>query len=296
MNKKIVLAGGTGFLGQYFTKQFRAEGYSVLIVSRSGDVTWDDQNALTAALNEAEMVINLAGKSVDCRYNPHNKKLILNSRVETTKKLGEAIMQCAIPPQTWLNASTAMYRDEYERPNTEENGIIGTGFSVEVGKQWEQAIYSFSTIPTRKITLRISIVLGKDGGVIPVYNNLVRFRLGGTQGSGKQLFSWIHIHDFYRVLCFLRDHPEIEGPVNCVSPGALTNQKFMEAMRKSHNIQFGMPATAWMIEMGALVLGTEPELILKSRWVAPLKLTSAGFAFRFPDIQSALNDLAHDVT
>ncbi len=292
MKKKIVIAGGTGFLGNYLESKFKEEGYEVLIISRAGAISWNNRSEMISALEGAELVINLAGKSVNCRYNEVNKGLILNSRLRTTKALGEAIQSCINPPKLWLNASTAtIYRDEKERPNTESDGANGEGFSVEVGKQWEQMFYSFKTNNTRQVALRISLVLGKGGGVFPVYKNLVRFGLGGRQGDGKQMFSWIHIHDLFRLLCFVRDHENIVGPVNCASPEPLSNANLMKEFREAMHMKFGLPGPKWMLEMGAVLIGTEPELIFKSRWVVPQKLAEAGFNFQYPSMKSALKEL-----
>lgn len=297
MKKKIVIAGGTGFIGNYLKLQFKSDGYEVLIISRDGEISWSNRSEMISALEGAEMVINLAGKSVNCRYNELNKGLIMSSRIRTTKALGEAIQSCINPPGLWLNASTAtIYRDEKARPNTEADGATGEGFSVEVSKQWEHAFYSFKMDRTRQVALRISLVLGNGGGVFPVYKNLVRYGLGGRQGDGKQMFSWIHIHDFFRLICFVRDHENIVGPVNCASPEPLSNAQLMKEFREAMHMKFGLPGPKWMLEMGAVLIGTEPELIFKSRWVIPKKLTDAGFSFQFPTAKSALNDLLHPVT
>lgn len=195
---KIVLAGGTGFIGKYFTEKFKAMGYEVVIISRnSAHIQWDNKNEIENALNGAEMVINLAGKSVNCRYNEKNKDEILRSRTITTKILGDAILKCENPPQIWINSSTAtIYRHALDRPMTEEKGDIGSGFSVDVATAWEKAFFDFNLPQTRQIALRMAIVLGAGGGVMRPFLNLVRFGLGGKQGDGKQMFSWIHFRRF----------------------------------------------------------------------------------------------------
>ena len=192
---KIVIAGGTGFLGKFLAAKFRERGAEVIIISRNkGNVLWSDKQKVVRALNNADVVINLAGKSVDCRYNEKNKHIILHSRVETTRAIGDAISECKQPPRLWINSSTAtIYRHAEDRPMTEEKGEIGKGFSVNVALQWEKAFFDFKLPATRQVALRMAIVLGKDGGVMQPLKRLVRFGLGGRQGRGNQMFSWIHI-------------------------------------------------------------------------------------------------------
>ncbi len=292
MKDKIVIAGGTGFVGNYLREKFESEGKDVIIISRSSGVTWHDESSLVEALNGAAMLINLAGKSVNCRYNERNKRLILNSRIQTTRLLGDAASKCTSPPKLWLNASTAtIYRDEKTRPNTEMDGNTGEGFSVEVAKLWEETFYSFRLKEVRKVALRISIVLGKGGGVIPIFKKLTKLGLGGTQGSGEQMFSWIHIEDLYRMIKFIYENEDINGSVNCASPVPVTNNVFMRSMRKAMHVSFGLPGPKWLLEMGTVLIGTEPELIFKSRWVVPDKLQKAGYIFRFGEIEKALSDL-----
>ena len=207
MTKKVVIAGGTGFIGQYFQKQFETLGYKVLIIARKHPaILWNDHERMVEALENAEMVVNLAGKSVNCRYHEENKKEIIQSRTGTTKLLGDAVGECVNPPKLWINASTAtIYRHAENRPMTEEDGEIGTGFSVDVAKRWESSFFQFSLPKTRQIALRIAIVLGPDGGVITPYKNLVTFGLGGVQGNGKQMFSWIHVEDLFQIILFLQE-------------------------------------------------------------------------------------------
>src|SRR5690606_12166004 len=199
-----VLAGGTGFIGQYLERTYTNQGYLVYIISRQpGQVSWNDERAMIDALEGAEMVINLAGKSVNCRYNEKNKREIYESRTRTTEALGNAILKCKNPPQLWINSSTAtIYRHAEDRPMTESTGELGTGFSVDVGKAWEDAFFRFKLPKTRQAALRMAIVLGADGGVMEPYVNMVKFGLGGKQGEGKQMFSWIHVEDIYRIIEF----------------------------------------------------------------------------------------------
>ncbi|MBX7052511.1 MAG: TIGR01777 family oxidoreductase, partial [Flavobacteriales bacterium] len=217
---------------------------------------------------------------------------ILESRLRTTRRLGELISSCSTPPEIWFNSSTAtIYRDEQQRPNDEYDGIAGEGFSVQVAKQWESVFNSFDLPHTRRIAMRISIVLGRDGGVLPVYRKLVRFGLGGKQGSGQQMFSWIHIEDVFGIIKHAIHHTTMIGPINMAAPHPVTNASFMSILRKTYHMPFGMPSQAWMLKLGALIIGTETELILKSRWVISKRLAEEKYVFKFPEIEEALIDL-----
>ncbi|MFD1019598.1 TIGR01777 family oxidoreductase [Thalassobacillus hwangdonensis] len=293
MMKKVVLAGGTGFIGKYFQKKYEALGYEVKIISRrSGFISWDDRTGIIEALDGAELLINLAGKSVNCRYNTKNKNEIMMSRILTTRVLGECIAECVEPPEVWMNSSTAtIYRHAEDRPMTEAFGEIGEGFSVNVATNWEDTFFSMETPKTRKVALRTAIVLGEDGGVMEPYRNLVKFGLGGIQGSGRQMFSWIHIEDLYQITRFLHERTELEGVFNCSAPEPVTNKELMQLMRIYGGRSFGLPAPKWMLEIGSVAIRTETELVLKSRWVIPERLQQAGFTFAYPDLESTLEDL-----
>ncbi len=293
MNKKVVLAGGTGFIGKYFERKFINLGYEVKIISRQDKhISWNNHAEIIEALENAEVLINLAGKSVDCRYNAKNKDAILKSRTETTSILGNALLKCKNPPPLWINSSTAtIYRHAEDQPMTEEKGEIGSGFSVDVAKEWEKSFFSFQIPKTRQIALRIAIVLGENGGVMTPLKNLVRFGLGGIQGSGNQMFSWIHIEDLFEIILFLKDKKEISGVVNCSAPHPVTNHELMSHFRKALNINVGLPSPKWMLEMGAFFIRTETELVLKSRWVIPDRLESEGFKFKFKKIEMALQSI-----
>lgn len=293
MKKKIVIAGGTGFIGQYLQKKFLAKGFKVTIISRqSPHVSWDRHDEIVQSLEDADILINLAGKSVDCRYNEKNKADIFKSRTDTTNILGEALLQCQNPPPLWINSSTAtIYRHAEDRPMTEEEGDIGTGFSVEVAKEWEKAFFSFSLPGTRQAALRIAIVLGPDGGVMTPYKNLVRFGLGGVQGPGTQQFSWIHVEDLYRIILFLNEEKELSGVFNCASPDPVTNRELMANLRNVMNKKIGLPTPKWMLEAGAVFIKTETELVLKSRWVIPERLEKAGFVFQYDTLEKALSQI-----
>jgi uncharacterized protein len=293
MVKKVVIAGGTGFVGQYLEGKFSGSGFEVKIISRrEPHITWENRNEIIQALDGSDLLINLAGKSVNCRYNDSNKKEILKSRTETTEILGKALEECVNPPRLWINSSTAtIYRHSEDKPMTEDEGEIGTGFSVEVAKEWEKSFFSFDLPDTRQAALRIAIVLGSEGGVMTPYKNLVKFGLGGVQGPGTQMFSWIHIEDLYRVILFIKEQEQLSGIFNCSSPVPITNRELMAALRDKMNKKVGLPSAKWTLELGAVFIRTETELILKSRWVLPEKLIDEGFSFKYPTIQEALEDI-----
>ena len=293
MEKKIVIAGGTGFIGKYLENYFNNQGFTIKIISRQQHtLQWNDTNAIVDALENAEMLINLAGKSVDCRYNEKNKAEILSSRVDTTNILGRCILQCKAAPKLWLNSSTAtIYRHAEDRPMTESTGEIGTGFSVGIATQWEKTFFDFELSSTRQVALRMAIVLGDDGGVMRPLKNLVRVGLGGKQGSGDQRFSWIHIEDLKDIILFIQAHTEMAGVYNCAAPEPVTNKIFMKLLCSKMKIPFGLSSPKWLLEIGATIINTETELILKSRWVLPERLLDTGFVFTYPRLETALNNI-----
>jgi uncharacterized protein len=293
MNKKIVIAGGTGFIGKYLSRNFHLLGYEVIIISRGKlNIQWQDTKGIINALENSEILINLAGKSVDCRYNKKNREEILNSRTETTKLLGQAILKCKVPPALWINSGTAtIYRHAEDRPMTESKGEIGAGFSVNVATSWEKSFFDFRLPKTRQVALRIAIVLGKNGGVIKPLINLVRFGLGGKQGNGNQMFSWIHIEDLFSIILFIQSHKELEGIFNCSAPNPIDNKTLMKTLRKKMNIKIGLPSPRWLLKFGAIFIRTETELVLKSRWVVPERLLKEGYQFKFATIDSAIENV-----
>jgi uncharacterized protein (TIGR01777 family) len=293
MKKKVIIAGGTGFIGNYLAAYYRAHGYTVLIISRQPNtVLWTNKTAIINALENAEILINLAGKSVDCRYNDKNKAEILSSRIDTTNTLGTCIQECSHPPKLWINSSTAtIYRHAEDRPMTESTGEIGSGFSVGIARQWENAFFNFDLPYTRQIALRMAIVLGEDGGVMRPLKNLVHAGLGGKQGNGKQRFSWIHIEDLKNIILFIQQHEDMQGVYNCSSPQPETNIIFMQLLRKYMHVPFGLPSPKWLLELGAILIRTETELILKSRWVLPERLLKKGFVFTYPNLNKALENI-----
>jgi uncharacterized protein (TIGR01777 family) len=308
---KIVIPGGSGQVGQILARYFHAKGDSVTVLSRSPKtntpwrtIAWDGETLgpWTAELEGADAVIHLSGRTVNCRYTPENRRQILDSRVIPTRLLGRAIQQAAQPPKLWMNASTStVYRHTLDHPQDEFTGEILTpqpgvpetfNFSVGIGLQWEQAFYESNTPATRKIALRTSLVMSPDhGGVFFVLLGLVRAGLGGTQGNGRQYVSWVHDHDYVRAIDFLIRRPDISGPVNMTSPSPQPNRDFMRTIRETWKMPVGLPAYAWMLEIGAVFLRTETELILKSRRVVPGVLLEKGFQFEFPDWPNAAADL-----
>ena len=300
--RKIVITGGNGFLGRALTEYFAKIADEIVIVSRKPVPTsskikwekWDGENLgeWTKSFEAADAVINLAGKNVDCRYNEKNKKAILDSRLNSTQVIGNAIQNCVTPPKVWLNSSSAtIYVASFEKLMTEASGAVGDDFSMTVCKRWEQVLNSFETRLTRKIAMRTSIVLGWDGAALPALKNLAKFGLGGHQGDGKQFCSWIHVQDFCRAVEWLIQNDRATGAYNVTAPTPLTNKEFMQLLRNSLRIPFGLSSPRWLLELGALVIRTETELVLKSRKVYPKRLLDEGFIFRHGDLSSALEDL-----
>ena len=356
-SKKIIITGGTGFIGQALAKHFGKENH-VVILSRQSvnshnnnydkklvkanngyNITywrWDGihvEKHWAQEIEGADIVINLAGKSVNCRYNEKNKREIFDSRTDATKVIGQAIRESAVPPKLWINAASATtYRNATDKPQDELTGVIsdkkvdnmpystldqcrwvykrfiarlrhGRGskqyqdldldFSVQVCKLWEKTFFEQRTPFTRKIALRTAITLGAGGVIVP-YFNLLKFKLGGHQGNGRQMYSWVHVEDVCRAIEFCFEHTEMEGAYNLSSPNAVTNDAFMRTLRKITGHKIGLPASATMLEIGAALIGTETELILKSRWVIPTKLLQEGFQFKYPHLEDALQEIVNN--
>ena len=309
---KVVIPGGTGQVGTILARAFQVKGHEVVVLSRRPgaapwrEVAWDARTLgeWAAEVDGANVVINLAGRSVNCRYTPENRRLIKESRVDSTRAVGEAIAQAAHPPRAWLQAGTAtIYAHRYDAPNDESTGLIGGSepdvpdtwrFSIEVATAWERAMDECDLPRTRKVVLRSAMVMSPDrGGVFDRLLSLVRFGFGGRAGDGRQYVSWIHDADFVRAVFWLIDHQEMAGPVNLAAPGPLPYSAFLRSVRQAWGMPIGLPATRWMLGIGTRLLGTESELVLKSRRVVPGRLLQEGFAFEFLDWTEAARDLCH---
>ena len=295
--RRIVVAGAGGFMGRYFAERFRADGDTVVTVGRAGsDVAWGDTAALERALDGADLLLNLAGKSVNCRYTEKNRAAIFSSRLLTTGELGRAVEAVDAPPALWLNASTAtIYRHADDRPMTDDDGQIGSGFSVNVATSWEREFFAHARPGVRQAALRLAIVLG-DGSALTPLLALARLGLGGTQHGGKtrggrQMFSWIHIDDVYRAIRFIQNDTSIDGPVNISAPNPVENRELMATLRRVVGAKVGLPLRRWMLEVGSFAIGSESELLLKSRWVLPTRLQAEGFEFDHPTLEGAVREI-----
>ncbi len=322
--ERVVVAGASGFIGRELVRALRAQGDEVAVIGRGGQgrsehVTWDRPDEIAALVDGADVLINLAGKSVDCRYTDRHRDEILRSRVDTTRQLREAVARATRPPRVWLNASTAtIYRHEMHAANTEADGVLGEGFSVDVARAWEAELFAGDLPATRRVALRMAIVIG-DGPATRMLLTLARVGLGGPQldgwwpghrryrgigdrptgdgraphhrTRGRQRFSWIHIDDVIGAIGFLRARDDIAGAVNLAAPHPSDNRTLMRTLRRIVRAPFGLPAYRWMLEPAMWLLRTEPELVLKSRWVLPGVLTAAGYRFARPDLEDALRSV-----
>lgn len=296
--KTIIIAGGTGFLGKVLEQFFISKNYKVYILTRQpkkeNDVFWDAKTLgkWTAYLENSEALINLTGKSVDCRYTEKNKKTIYNSRMDSTAVLGLAINLCEQPPKAWFNSSTAtIYKHSTNKEMSETNGEIGNDFSMNIAKSWEKTFFNITNPKTRKIALRTSIVLGKKGGALMPLKTLILLGLGGNQGSGTQKVSWIHEQDFANAVYFLLKNKTLNGVFNLAVPKPTNNKTLMHAFRQSLGIPFGISHPEWLLKLGAKLIGTETELVLKSRNVIPERLLQNGFVFKYTTINNAVKSL-----
>ena len=301
---KIVIPGGTGQVGGVLTRALRAAGHDVVIISRSAGVRWDGHTlgAWADEINGADVVINLAGRSVSCRYNAENLRQMMRSRVDSARVVGEAIAKADDPPAVWLQMSTAtIYAHRFDAANDEQTGVLGGRepdvpgywtYSVEIAKRWEAELEEADTPATRKVALRSAMVMSPDrGGVFDYLSWMARLGLGGPVAGGRQYVSWIHDDDFVRAVALLIREP-VSGAVNLAAPGPVPQREFMRELRRAWNVPVGLPATGWMAEIGAFALRTDTELLLKSRRVVPGRLQDAGFEFHFPNWREAAQNLA----
>lgn len=301
MKNKLIIAAGTGFLGNVLIQHFKNKFEEIVILTRGKSeiknqikyVNWNAKSfsGWEKELEKADVVINLAGKSVDCRYTEKNKAEILASRIDSTKILNEAILQCENPPKHFINSSTAtIYRHSEDKEMDEYTGEIGNDFSMNVAKTWEKTFYEVETPKTLKTAIRTSIVLGKNGGAFIPLKKLTQFGLGGKNGNGKQFISWIHEKDFARAIAFIIEK-ELSGSINVVAPKPIRNEEFMKKLQKAIGIPFGLPIPKSLLEFGAKIIKTETELVLKSRNVIPKRLTENGFEFEFSDLENIFKNL-----
>ncbi len=309
-SRRVVIPGGSGHVGTLMAKHFHARGDEVVVLSRRAVpapwrvVRWDGVNpgSWIHELDGCDVLINLVGRSVNCRYNPPNRSEILQSRVQSTNLLSDAVARVDRPPRLWMNASTAtIYRHALDRPMDEFTGEIGGQepdvpdtwrFSIEVATAWEAAFFAAYNANIRKVALRSAITLSPEhGSIFDILLRLVRFGLGGKSGSGEQFVSWIHHTDFLRAMDYIVEHEELAGPINVASPSPLPNKEFMHHLREAWGTKIGLPATEWMLGLGAIFLRTETELVLKSRRVVPGKLLQNGFRFELPNWRDAAGDL-----
>jgi len=307
---RIVIPGGSGQVGQILARHFHGQGHTVTVLSRDPGaapwrvVLWDGitPGEWVAELENSDVCINLAGRSVNCRYTTRNRRAIYDSRIQSTRLLNQVFLSLLRAPRLWMNASTAtIYRHAMDRAMSEADGELGGNepgtpatwnFSIDVAKGWEEAFFSTPVPHTRKIAIRSALTLSPDpGGVLDVLLGLVRHGLGGRQGSGTQFVSWIHEVDFVRAVDFLIDREELSGVVNLASPNPVPNSEFMRALRQACGVRFGLPSPKWLLEIGTFLRRTESELVLKSRRVVPGRLLNADFEFLFPDWPEAAGDL-----
>jgi len=300
--QRIIIAGGTGFLGEILTRHFRDQDHQVIILTRGESkakqgveyVHWDGQSLgdWVNYLKGADALINLSGKSVDCRYTTKNRRRIYDSRLNSTRALGLAMLKMEKPPKTWINATSGtIYRHAEDRPMTEADGELGEGFSVDVCQKWERMFFGFELPLVRKAALRTTIVLGNEGGAFVPLKTMARLGAGGKHGNGEQMFSWIHAFDFCRAVQFVVENNELEGVFNVAAPEQVQNHTMMRMLRSALDVPFGIPSPKWLLEIGAMIIGTETELLLKSRGVKPERLEQAGFQWEFPALEKAFADL-----
>ncbi len=306
---KIVIPGGTGHIGSVLVPELLAGGHDVVVLSRSGTsparvVKWDGRTLGDWAneIDGSDAVINLAGRSVNCRYTQKNLQEMMDSRIDSTRAVGLAIGQAKKPPRLWLQMSTAtIYAHRFDAPNDEANGIIGGSepdapeswlSSIEIAKGWEKTLFDAKTPQTRRVALRTAMMMSPEsGGTFDMLLGLTRRGLGGAIAGGNQFMSWIHYRDLVRAIELLLDRDDMQGVVNLAAPNPLPQREFMSELRRAWGAWIGLPAAKWMLEIGTWFMGTESELILKSRRVVPKRLLDAGFSFEFPEWSAASKDL-----
>ena len=301
MNSRIVIAGGSGFLGSTLTPALLERGYEVVILGRGADqqrgdvqhLRWDGETLgdWARALDGAKAVVNLTGKSISCRHTPANRREIIRSRVDSVRVLGEAIASCATPPHVFVQASgIGFYGDTGDR-TVDESAPLGHHFTAEVCREWERAFDAFDLVTTRKVALRIGVVLARNGGALQLLERLTRLFLGGANGSGRQFISWVHLADMMRMLVAAIEQPDVAGTFNATAPEPVTNAAFMRELRRALHRPSSPPVPAPFARLGAWLMGSDGDLALLSSRAVPRRFLEHGFAFRFPTLKDALGDL-----
>lgn len=289
--QQVLIAGASGFLGSFFKQRLEAEGYMVHSLGRSGPLCWEDKDAIVNTMEQCDTVINLCGHAIGCRHTPENKRLIVESRVQSTRDIATAMQLCRNAPRLWINAGgNTIYPRSYDKAYTEYDPTGDDCFMYQVCKAWEDAFFQPQLPNTRRVVLRTGIVLAASGGIMDTLVALSRRGLGGTVGSGRQMMSWIHIEDAYGILKLIMTDRSIEGPVNLAAPEPLSNREFMRTLRRALKVPIGLPAPAWLVRLTAPITNTEPYLALDSYYTISKVLPQHGYQFRFPDLKAAFAD------
>ena len=295
--KKIIIAGANGFIGCHLSRYFSEIGWDVVGLARREDgldatsryINWDGKNLgdWVVELDGADLVVNLAGRNLNCRHTEDNKKQIIDSRIHSTRVLGQAIAACSKPPVLWMNASGASIYSNMDKAEQGEKGEYGDSFLAEVAQLWEEEFYK-AAVPdsVRRVALRTSMVIAVDSGnVFCILQRICKLGLGGQLGTGQQMVSWIHVDDFCKVVQWLTEHGEVKGPINMTAPSPVTNAEMMRRFRKFVGMPIGLPAAGWMVKIGAAITGSEAELILDPLWVTPNVLVEYGYQFKYPEME-----------
>jgi uncharacterized protein (TIGR01777 family) len=299
--KRIILAGGSGFVGQALAPILLAKGCEVIVLGRGAarrkdgidHQQWDGKTVggWASALEGADAIVNLAGKNIDCRHTAENRREIMSSRVDSVHVLGEAIAHCAIPPRTFIQASGVGYYGDTGSEVADEDAPLGSDFPGEVCRQWEGAFDALDLPATRKVVLRLGAVLGREGGALPVLEKLTRWFLGGAVGNGRQYISWIHVADIVSMFVSAMEQQKFAGVFNATSPGPVRNSEFMRELRHALHRPWSPPAPAPIVRVGAWLMGSDGGLALLSSRCAPRRFLEQGFQFQFPNLRDALANL-----
>lgn len=289
---KIVIAGGTGFIGSYLSRRLKEDGNDVLIISRSPGHTQWDVDRIKTAIWSADILINLAGRSINCQHNEKNQEEIISSRISTTKMLSDAVTRCKQPPKLWINSSaTAIYDIQQDKQSTEKTFVKANTFLSDVVEKWEHEFFLRSDRRVRKVAIRSSVVFGSEDGALQKLAKITRLGLGGRIGNGRQMFSWIHIEDYFRIIKFIAETENLTGVVNCTAPVPVSNKELMKELRSVLNVKIGIPAPKFAVKLGSKFMDTDADLILRASNVYPETLLKAGYTFKYPTVSLALKQL-----